>query len=75
MFVVCSCGRRRDSSRGRRLTGLIDIGNAKIAGMEKDLKLSSDQFEWLIWAFYITYIGFEWMTLMSVSANHSLRQC
>jgi hypothetical protein len=46
---------------------LADIGNARIAGMEEDLKLSSNQFEWLIWAFYITYIGFEWMTLMSVS--------
>lgn len=34
--------------------------------MEEDLELSSRQFEWLIWAFYITYIGFEWMTLMSV---------
>ncbi|KAF1927989.1 MFS general substrate transporter [Didymella exigua CBS 183.55] len=41
-----------------------NIGNARIAGMEDDLKLSSNQFEWLIWAFYITYIGFEWMTLM-----------
>lgn len=41
-----------------------DIGNARIAGMQRDLKLSSNQFEWLIWAFYITYIGFEWMTLM-----------
>lgn len=46
------------------MTGLIDIGNARIAGMQADLKLSPGQFEWLIWAFYITYIGFEWMTLM-----------
>ncbi|KAF3044488.1 hypothetical protein E8E11_003345 [Didymella keratinophila] len=41
-----------------------NIGNARIAGMEEDLKLSSNQFEWVIWAFYFTYIGFEWMTLM-----------
>ncbi|KAF2631141.1 MFS transporter-like protein [Macroventuria anomochaeta] len=41
-----------------------NIGNARIAGMQEDLKLSSNQFEWLIWVFYITYIGFEWMTLM-----------
>lgn len=34
--------------------------------MEVDLKLGPNQFEWLIWAFYITYIGFEWMTLMLV---------
>jgi MFS family permease len=26
--------------------------------------LSSDQWEWLLTAFYITYIAFEWMTLM-----------
>ena len=41
-----------------------DIGNAKIAGLQKDLRLSSDQYEWLLTAFYITYILFEWMTLM-----------
>jgi hypothetical protein len=51
------------------LTSMTDIGNARIAGMEEDLKLSSNQFEWLLWAFYITYIGFEWMTLMSVCSN------
>jgi uncharacterized membrane protein (DUF106 family) len=42
----------------------LDIGNARIAGLEDDLKLSSNQFQWLIWAFHITYIAFEWMTLM-----------
>ncbi|KAF7625090.1 putative MFS transporter [Aspergillus flavus] len=41
-----------------------NIGNAKIAGMTDDLKLSSSQYEWLLTAFYITYILFEWMTLM-----------
>lgn len=46
------------------LKALVDIGNARIAGLQEDLRLSSNQFEWLIWAFYITYIGFEWMTLM-----------
>lgn len=29
-----------------------------------DLHLSSQQYEWLLTAFYITYILFEWMTLM-----------
>lgn len=43
---------------------MADIGNARIAGLADDLKLSSDQYEWLLWAFYITYILFEWMTLM-----------
>jgi hypothetical protein len=42
----------------------IDIGNARIAGLEKDLNLSSDQYEWLLTAFYITYIMFEWMALL-----------
>ncbi|KAF2188095.1 hypothetical protein K469DRAFT_724694 [Zopfia rhizophila CBS 207.26] len=41
-----------------------NIGNARIAGLQKDLYLSSQQYEWLLWAFYITYIAFEWMTLM-----------
>ncbi|KAJ5123240.1 hypothetical protein N7448_009337 [Penicillium atrosanguineum] len=41
-----------------------NIGNAKIAGLEEDLQLSSSQYEWLLTAFYITYILFEWMTLM-----------
>ncbi|KAF1838097.1 MFS general substrate transporter [Decorospora gaudefroyi] len=41
-----------------------NIGNARIAGLADDLKLSSTQYSWLLWAFYITYILFEWMTLM-----------
>lgn len=42
----------------------IDIGNAKIAGLSRDLNLTSSQYEWLLRAFYITYILFEWMALM-----------
>ncbi|KAF2432591.1 putative MFS transporter [Tothia fuscella] len=41
-----------------------NIGNARIAGLERDLNLSSDQYEWLLTAFYITYIMFEWMALL-----------
>ncbi|KAL2349736.1 major facilitator superfamily domain-containing protein [Cryomyces antarcticus] len=41
-----------------------NIGNAKIAGLSRDLRLSSSQYEWLLTVFYITYILFEWMTLM-----------
>ncbi|KAH8728708.1 SacI homology domain-containing protein [Phaeosphaeriaceae sp. PMI808] len=41
-----------------------NIGNARIAGLAEDLNLTSVQYEWLLWAFYITYIAFEWMTLM-----------
>lgn len=41
-----------------------NIGNARIAGLTDDLNLSSSQYEWLLTAFYITYILFEWMTLM-----------
>lgn len=40
-----------------------NIGNAKIAGLTDDLNLSDDQYEWLLTAFYISYILFEWMTL------------
>ena len=41
-----------------------NIGNAKIAGLTDDLKLSDSQYEWLLTAFYIMYILFEWMTVM-----------
>ncbi|OAP62960.1 hypothetical protein AYL99_02187 [Fonsecaea erecta] len=41
-----------------------NIGNARIAGLEQDLALSSAQYDWLLTAFYITYIGFEWMILL-----------
>ncbi|KAF2083499.1 MFS transporter-like protein, partial [Saccharata proteae CBS 121410] len=41
-----------------------NIGNARIAGLTDDLKLSSAQYEWLLTGFYITYIAFEWLTLM-----------
>jgi MFS family permease len=37
---------------------------ARIAGLETDLKLSSSQYEWLLTSFYITYIIFEWMALL-----------
>jgi hypothetical protein len=43
-----------------------NIGNARIAGLERDLNLSSAQYEWLLTAFYITYILFEWMALLYV---------
>ena len=45
----------------------VDIGNAKIAGLTEDLELKDDQFDWLLTAFYITYILFEWMILLYVS--------
>lgn len=41
-----------------------NIGNARIAGLASDLHLSDTQYEWLLWAFYITYIAFEWMALL-----------
>ncbi|KAM0715796.1 hypothetical protein Q7P37_008310 [Cladosporium fusiforme] len=41
-----------------------NIGNAKLAGLENDLELSDSQYEWLLTAFYIMYILFEWMTIM-----------
>ncbi|KHN93924.1 Major facilitator superfamily domain, general substrate transporter [Metarhizium album ARSEF 1941] len=36
-----------------------NIGNARIAGLETDLDLSGDQYEWLLTIFYIAYILFE----------------
>lgn len=45
-------------------TTLSDIGNARIIGLASELKLSSLQFEWLLTAFYISYIVFEWLTIL-----------
>ena len=41
-----------------------NIGNARIAGMDSSLGLSSKQYEWLLTVFYITYISFQWMILL-----------
>ncbi|KXJ92480.1 major facilitator superfamily domain-containing protein [Microdochium bolleyi] len=44
-----------------------NIGNARIAGMEEDLQSSPPRDEWYDWsltAFYISYIAFEWMSLL-----------
>lgn len=43
-----------------------NIGNARIAGLERDLRLTGEQYEWLLTAFYICYILFEWMALLYV---------
>ena len=42
----------------------LDIGNARIAGLTDDLRLSSSEYEWLLTSFYCTYITFQWMTLL-----------
>jgi MFS family permease len=42
----------------------LDIGNAKIAGLDLDLDLDSNKYEWVITAFYIAYICFEWMSIL-----------
>ncbi|KAL2037971.1 hypothetical protein N7G274_009190 [Stereocaulon virgatum] len=41
-----------------------NIGNARIAGLADDLKLSSSEYEWLLTSFYCTYIAFQWMNLL-----------
>lgn len=44
----------------------IDIGNARIAGMDEDLQTDparDDWYEWGLTAFYISYIAFEWLSL------------
>jgi hypothetical protein len=41
-----------------------NIGNAKTAGAQKDLGLSSSQWTWVLNAFYIVYVCFEWTTLL-----------
>lgn len=41
-----------------------NIGNARIAGLDTALSLTSSQYSWLLTAFYMTYIAFEWMILL-----------
>ncbi|CAN6649302.1 high-affinity nicotinic acid transporter [Trichomonascus vanleenenianus] len=41
-----------------------NIGNANTAGMSADTGMSDSQYEWLLTIFYITYILFQWLTLM-----------
>lgn len=43
---------------------VLDIGNARIAGLEASLHLTGTQYRQLLWAFHIPYILFEWMTLL-----------
>lgn len=38
-----------------------NIGNARIAGLQESFNMSSNQFDWLLTAFYISYISFEWV--------------
>ncbi|RMZ91740.1 hypothetical protein DV736_g1017, partial [Chaetothyriales sp. CBS 134916] len=41
-----------------------NIGNARIAGLESSLQLTSNQYDWLLTSFYICYIAFEWMIML-----------
>lgn len=44
-----------------------DIGNARIAGMDEDLQTDPPRegwYEWALGAFYVSYIAFEWMSLL-----------
>ncbi|THV83819.1 MFS general substrate transporter [Aureobasidium pullulans] len=50
-----------------------NIGNARVAGMSKSLRLGPTQFEWLLTGFYISYICFEWMTLFFASLPWAVR--
>ena len=48
----------------KQLTGTGNIGNAKTAGLDTDLGLSDYQWSWVLYAFYICYIVFEWSTVL-----------
>ncbi|GJN69997.1 MFS transporter [Purpureocillium lilacinum] len=41
-----------------------NVGNARIAGMDKDLDLVGDRYDWLLTIFYIPYIIFEFQAIM-----------
>lgn len=40
-----------------------NIGNAKVANMDKDLGISDDQYQWLLTIFYIGYIVFQFLLI------------
>ncbi|KAL4936012.1 hypothetical protein BDV06DRAFT_233794 [Aspergillus oleicola] len=40
-----------------------NIGNAKTAGIDSDLAISDSQWAWVLNAFYICYVLFEWTTV------------
>ncbi|KAK7956936.1 F-box domain-containing protein [Apiospora aurea] len=45
----------------------VDIGNARISGMENDLQTRPPRagwYEWSLTSFYVAYIAFEWMSLL-----------
>ncbi|CAH0045115.1 unnamed protein product [Clonostachys solani] len=41
-----------------------NIGNAKTAGAQRDLGLTSYEWSWVLNSFYLTYILFEWSTML-----------
>jgi hypothetical protein len=41
-----------------------NIGNAKTAGLQSDLRLSSSEWAWVPNSFYLCYILFEWTTVL-----------
>ena len=38
-----------------------NIGNAKTAGLQDELEISSSQWTWVLNSFYIAYVLFEWV--------------
>jgi hypothetical protein len=52
-----------------------NIGNAKIAGMEKDLDLKGNRYSWLLTIFYIAYIIFQFQGFMWRIINPHLWAC
>lgn len=41
-----------------------NVGNAYTAGMGKEWNITSNQYSWLITAYYIAYIAFQWFILL-----------
>lgn len=56
-----------DGEEGGFANNPVDIGNARIAGMDDDLQSTPPDpswYEWALTSFYISYIAFEWMSLL-----------
>lgn len=51
-----------------------NIGNAYTAGMGSDWGITSNQYSWVVTAYYLTYIVFQWFVLLWKVVSLPVRQ-
>lgn len=50
-----------------------NIGNAKAAGMNDEIGITSDDYAWLITIYYIAYIAFHWVSKYALRSGLKVR--